>query len=110
MPLNIALLFDEYKYTSSNQSNINVGDVGYRFRKEFDSGWFNGKVVKILPRAVGGQDRRCVYEDGDFEDLMFDELKRLATLLPHDFVGVIKWRLTWECMRVDMVATRIYLF
>jgi hypothetical protein len=110
MPLNIALLFDEYKYTSSNQSNINVGDVGYRFRKEFDSGWFNGKVVKILPHAVGGQDRRCVYEDGDFEDLMFDELKRLATLLPHDFVGVIKWRLTWECMRVDMVATRIYLF
>jgi hypothetical protein len=61
---------------------INIGDVGYQYRKEFDSGWFNGKVVEIRPNAVGGRDRRCVYEDGDCEDLTFNELKRLATLLP----------------------------
>jgi hypothetical protein len=62
---------------------INVGDVGYQFRKEFDSGWFYGTVVEIRPHAVGGRDRRCVYEDGDCEDLTFNELKRLATLLPY---------------------------
>jgi hypothetical protein len=61
---------------------INVGDVGYQYRKEFDSGWFYGTVVEILPHAVGGRDRRCVYEDGDCEDLTYNELKRLATLSP----------------------------
>jgi len=67
---------------------INIGDVGYQFRKEFDSGWFNGKVVEILPHALSGWDRRCVYEDGDCEDLMFDELKRLATLSPQKHENV----------------------
>ena len=36
------------------------------------------RVDQIL--AVGGLDRRCVYEDGDCEDLTLNELKRLATL------------------------------
>jgi hypothetical protein len=44
---------------------INVGDFGYRFLKEFDSGWYNGTVIEILPDAIGRWDRRCVYEDGD---------------------------------------------
>ena len=30
---------------------VNVGDVGYKFRKEFDSGWFSGTVVEIRPLA-----------------------------------------------------------
>jgi hypothetical protein len=57
----------------ATSSKTNVGDVGYQFLKEFDSGWYKGTVVKILPHAVGGQDRRCVYEDGDCEDLTFNE-------------------------------------
>jgi hypothetical protein len=67
---------------------INIGDVGYQFLKEFDSGWYNGKVVEILSHALGGWDRRCVYDNGDCEDLALSELKRLATLSSN--VGAIK--------------------
>ena len=59
---------------------MNIGDVGYQFLKEFDSGWYKGTVVEILPHAVGGWDCRCVYEDGDCEDLTLSELKQLASL------------------------------
>jgi hypothetical protein len=59
---------------------INIGDVGYNFHKEFDSGWYKGTVVEILSHAVGGWDCRCVYEDGDCEDLTLSELKQLASL------------------------------
>ena len=69
---------------------INIGDVGYRFLKEFDSGWYNGTVIEILPDAIGGWDRRCVYEDGDCEDLALNELIRLATLYPQEHVSTIK--------------------
>jgi hypothetical protein len=97
---------------------VNVGDVGYKFRKEFDSGWYNGTVVEVRPHAgkcgdscetpshpvciyafvahqltccnlfcdrfsaEGGKDRRCVYEDGDCEDLSLIELQTLAILDP----------------------------
>jgi hypothetical protein len=67
---------------------INIGDVGYQFLKEF--GWYNGKVVEILPRALSGWDRRCVYEDGDYEDLTHNELKRLATLSLQENLGTIE--------------------
>ena len=82
---------------------INVGDIGYRFLKEFDSGWYNGTVVEILPHAIGGWDRRCVYEDGDCEDLALNELIRLATLSSQEHVGTIevvgdvKVAVTGEC-------------
>jgi hypothetical protein len=69
---------------------INIGDVGYQFLKEFDSGWYHGKVVEILPHADDGWDRRCIYEDGDCEDLALSELKRLATLSPQEHVGAIE--------------------
>ena len=69
---------------------INVGDIGYRFLKEFDSGWYNGTVVEILPHAIGGWDRRCIYEDGDCEDLTLNELIRLATLSSQEHVGTIE--------------------
>jgi hypothetical protein len=65
---------------------INIGDVGYQFLKQFDSGWFHGTVVEILQDADDGWDRRCVYEDGDCEDLTLNELKRLATLSPQEHV------------------------
>ena len=37
--------------TTSDNAVINVGDVGYIFRKEFDDGWYIGKVVKIRSGA-----------------------------------------------------------
>jgi hypothetical protein len=40
---------------------INIGDVGDQFLKEFDSGWYNGTVVEILPHADDGWDRRCMH-------------------------------------------------
>ncbi|KAL7546343.1 hypothetical protein ACHAWF_009680 [Thalassiosira exigua] len=57
---------------------INVGDVGYSFRKRFDNGWFDGKVVKIRPGADNGRDRRCLYSDGDSEDLSLQQLHALS--------------------------------
>ena len=57
-----------------------IGEVGYVFRKQFDDGWYNGKVVKIRPGAVKGKDRRCRYTDGDEEDLSIRELQTLAKL------------------------------
>jgi hypothetical protein len=69
---------------------INIGDVGYQFLKEFDSGWYNGTVIEILQDADDGWDRRCVYEDGDCEDLTLNELIRLATLSSREHVGTIE--------------------
>jgi hypothetical protein len=36
---------------SSPDTSINIGDVGYTFRKQFHAGWFTGQVVKIRPGA-----------------------------------------------------------
>ncbi|KAL3771290.1 hypothetical protein ACHAWO_005947 [Cyclotella atomus] len=59
-----------------------IGFVGYKFRKLFDAGWFDGKVIEIRPLAQGGKDRRVVYTDGDMEDLSVDDLRDLAKLDP----------------------------
>jgi hypothetical protein len=56
-----------------------IGDVGYVFRKEFNEGWFTGTVVKIMEDG----DRRCEYSDGDVEDLLLDDLVKLAKLDPN---------------------------
>eukprot|EP00985_Skeletonema_marinoi_P012219 scaffold5861_cov127-Skeletonema_marinoi.AAC.1 len=64
------------------KKEVSLGDVGYTFRKKFNEGWFTGKVVKIRPGAAHDKDRRCLYEDGDEEDLSLDELKILASLDP----------------------------
>jgi hypothetical protein len=57
-----------------------VGEVGYKFRKQFGSmGWFTGTVVKKLPKPY--YLRRCVYtEDGELEDLRLVDLVELAKL------------------------------
>ena len=85
------------------------GSVGYKFRKLFDVGWFEGKVIEIRPLAgecscpdlccctlhnpintshsfplEGGKDRRVLYTDGDMEDLSLDDLQELAKLDPKD--------------------------
>lgn len=36
---------------SASSVIVNVGDVGYKFRKQFDDGWYEGVVVKIRPGA-----------------------------------------------------------
>ncbi|KAL9189869.1 hypothetical protein ACHAXT_009544 [Thalassiosira profunda] len=63
---------------SKRKREHEVGDVGYSFRKWFDAGWFEGKVTEILPEALDGRDRRCVYSDGDAENLSVEELRALA--------------------------------
>jgi hypothetical protein len=71
-------------YNNEDSNNVEIGDVGYEFRKEFDSGWYTGKVTEILLTVVGNtRDRRCVYNDGDVEDLSSEELHRLAKLDPN---------------------------
>ena len=57
-----------------------VGDIGYKFRKKFDDGWYSGEVTELRPGAAKGKDRRCLYEDGDSEDLSLAVLRRLALL------------------------------
>ena len=86
-----------------------IGCVGYKFRKLFDVGWFEGKVIEIRPLAgkmhgvlvffsyrvgisyhslflEGGKDRRVIYTDGDMEDLSVDDLEKLAKLDPQHSV------------------------
>jgi hypothetical protein len=46
-------------------------------RREFQAVWLVETVVEIRPHAVGGRDRRCVYEDGDSEDLSLRDLVSL---------------------------------
>jgi len=50
--------------------------VGYTFRKRFHVGWFEGEVTELRQ----GGDRRCVYSDGDSEDLSLAQLCELAKL------------------------------
>ena len=79
---------------ASNGKNVGIGQVGYTFRKQFHSGWYIGRVTEIIPTNIRGgaasaagttttttvKDRRCVYNDGDEEDLSLEELKYLAEL------------------------------
>ncbi len=39
------------KDQSPEKMKIELGDVGYEFRKKFDSGWYTGKVIEIKPLA-----------------------------------------------------------
>ena len=68
----------------STIKEVPIGSVGYIFRKKFAEGWFTGKVVEIISGAELGKDRRCLYEDGDAEDLSLEELEMLATLDKND--------------------------
>ena len=68
-----------YNDVNARALNVtNVGDIGCKFRKEFDGELHEGIVVEIHC----GKDRRCVYEDGDGEDLSVVELESLAMLHP----------------------------
>ena len=94
----------------TTESSIQLGNVGYKFRKQFTAGWFTGTVVQILPlvhnttstttndttkkedgglEGVGGDKkhdnyyRRCVYTDGDSEDLTVEDIIQLVKLDPN---------------------------
>ena len=46
------------KMEERNSSGINVGDVGYTFRKQFEDGWYSGEVIKI---RHGAGEFSCLY-------------------------------------------------
>ena len=66
--------------TQSNNSHNVIGDVGYMFRKRFDTGWFGGEVTEICLGAANGKDRRVVYSNGDAEDLSVQDLVKLSLM------------------------------
>lgn len=69
---------ESWKWLSDN---IEVGDIGFTFEKEFKGyGTFRGTVVQLRLGAANGKDRRCVYSDGDDEDLSLDEIHELVRL------------------------------
>lgn len=69
--------------STASSNDAALGEVGYEFQKKFDSGWYTGKVTEIRPLAAGGYDRRCVYADGDIEDLRLTDLENLSKLDPN---------------------------
>ena len=66
-----------------SDNNVELGEVGYEFRKLFHAGWFVGKVTEIIDTGEA-KHYRCVYNDGDIEDLTLAELHRLAKLDPQN--------------------------
>jgi len=65
-------------------SVVNVGDVGYKFRKEFQAVWTVGTVEENYSlRSQGGKICRCVYTDGRSENLSLRVLVRLQLLDPN---------------------------
>jgi hypothetical protein len=65
-------------------SVVSVGDVGYKFRKEFQAVWTVGTVVENYSlRSQGGKICRCVYADGRSENLSLGVLIRLQFLDPN---------------------------
>lgn len=102
--------------TTTESGGIQLGELGYTFRKRFAAGWFAGTVVRmILPLARhasiatnkndtttkkeeedGGLEggggvkkhddyyRRCVYTDGDSEDLTVDDIIQLVKADPNN--------------------------
>ena len=48
---------------------VEFGKVGYRFRKQFNEGWFDGIVVKVLSR--GG---KIVFSRGSLDRIKFHPL------------------------------------
>jgi hypothetical protein len=61
-------------------NTANIGEVGYKFRKEFVDGWHHGTIVEIRPNARSGKRYRCHYKDGDCEDLSIGDLRKLTKL------------------------------
>ena len=58
---------------------LKLGQVGYRFRKQFDCGWHCGEVTAIC-KGVGNKNRLCIYGDGDAEHLSLRQLRALHQL------------------------------
>ena len=86
----------EFKLPSVN--NIQIGDIGFRFRKDFiGHGIFEGQVIEINNNL-----RRCIYSDGDIEDLNLEKLSYLnSNYLPS------KKRIDYKVRKKDQVIDRI---
>ena len=63
---------------------INVtkfGNVGYRFQNHFKGyGAYEGRVMEIRSNVKGNKDRRCIYSDGDIEDLSLKDIGKYNSL------------------------------
>ena len=58
----------EFKLLSVD--NVKTGDIGFRFKKDFDGhGICEGQVIEMNNIL-----RRCIYSDGDKEDLNLEQL------------------------------------
>jgi len=66
----------QYDISSQESCQVEIGDIGYKFSKLFDEGWFEGRVADIN-HDLGEKSRHCVYSDGDSEYLSIEELKQL---------------------------------
>ncbi len=74
---------------SENEDNqFDVGEVGYKFFKRFEDGWYQGTVTKILYVKDPNFDLNkkkwlvcaCKYDDNDTEDLEPKELEELKAV------------------------------
>ena len=70
-------------------NKVKIGDIGYRFEKNFKGfGIFEGCVVEIKTHAANHNNRRCVYTDGDSEDLSLIQLRSFKILSPKFFLNL----------------------
>ena len=60
---------------------IKFGNVGNRFQKDFKGyGNYKGRLIEIRSNMKGNKDRRCMYSDGNIEDLSLKDLKKFKNL------------------------------
>ena len=68
-------------------NKVKVGDIGYRFEKNFKGfGIFEGCVIDIKTHAENNKNRRCLYTDGDSEDLSLIQLRSLKYYLQNSYL------------------------
>ena len=53
-----------------------IGQFGWRFKKVFDVGEYEGIIVQVRPNAKDEKIYQCQYDDEDDEDLSMEQLKQ----------------------------------
>ena len=68
-------------------NKVKVGDIGYSFENNLKGfGIFEGCVVDIKTHAENNKNRRCLYTDGDSEDLSLIQLRSLKYYLQNSYL------------------------
>jgi hypothetical protein len=61
-------------------NSFEIGEVGYRFHKRFNSDWLDGVVVDFLNVAeTQGYNIKCYYTDGNSEELSLDMICKISS-------------------------------